>query len=338
MLRHVYSFSYFQNSFLNSNIMPGRILFLFLLLGFFSCREKDKPHNASATITAKAARKELPLYTGPIPDSGIIKGEETYKGGMIRNVSKPTITVFTPTVKNNGVAVLVFPGGGYNKLAIELEGSEICEWLASIGITGVLLKYRVPASGPHWDEACNCQKDPVKPLALEDAQRAVGLVRYNAKVWSIDPQKIGVMGFSAGGHLVADVSTHYKERAYPVSDEADRTSCRPDFVISFFPGHMQFHSKGPYEINSTLPFDSNTPTTFILQAGNDPVDTIQNSLLYYIALKKAGVPAEYHVYAEGGHAFGYKKSSQNIPNWNGLPIAEWPHLVERWLQTIGMTK
>lgn len=255
---------------------------------------------------------------------------------MVANVSHPTITIYRPKGNNTGAAVVVFPGGGYRKLAIDLEGSEICEWLSSIGITGILLKYRVPASGPYHNDSCDCQMDPVKPLALEDAQRTLGVVRLHAKEWNIDASKIGVMGFSAGGHLVADISTNYKQRAYQPMDEADKLSCRPDFGIAFFPGHMIFHTKKEYELNPMLPVDRNTPPTFLLQAGNDPIDSIQNSLVYYIALKKAGVAAEYHIYAEGGHAFGYKKTSQQIPDWDKLPIADWPQLVERWLRTIHM--
>lgn len=238
------------------------------------------------------------------------------------------MTVYPPKGKNTGVAVVVFPGGGYRALAIELEGSEICEWFASIGVTGILLKYRVPDSGPHWDKDCHCQKDAVKPLALEDAQRTMGLVRSRAKEWNIDPRKIGVIGFSAGGHLVADISTHYKKRVYPMMDDADKESCRPDFAMAIYPGHMLEHTTKDYQLNPTIPVTRHVPPTFLLQAGNDPVDTIQNSLVYYIALRKAGVPAEYHIYPEGGHAFGLKKT--------GLPIAEWPKLAERWLHTIKM--
>ena len=256
---------------------------------------------------------------------------------MINNVSNPTIKIYAPKENNTGVAILVFPGGGYNKLAIDLEGSEICEWLASIGVTGVLLKYRVPASGPHHDEDCDCGKDPIKPLALQDAQRAISLVRSRAKEWHINANKIGVMGFSAGGHLVADVSTNYRKRAYSITDDIDTINCRPDFGLSFFPGHMMVHTEHPYELNNTLHVDGNTPPMFILQAGNDPVDTIQNSLVYYIALKKAGVPTEYHIYAEGGHAFGLNRTALDNPNWNKLPIADWESLVVRWLQTIKMT-
>ena len=322
---------------------PVKYVFLIPLIGFsiLSCGHQNQKQEKQ-TIQTKAsessiASKEVPIWSKFIPDSELIKGTEAYNDGMVSNVSKPTITIYSPKKKNTGTAVIVFPGGGYNKLAVELEGSEICDWLASIGVTGILLKYRVPASGPHYDKDCDCEKDPIKPLALEDAQRAMGLVRFHAREWNIDPDKIGVMGFSAGGHLVADVSTNYRKRAYAVMDDVDSVSCKPNFGIAMYPGHMTFHTTKPYELNSTLPVDSATPPMFILQAGNDPVDTIQNSLVYYIALKKAGVPAEYHIYAEGGHAFGLNNSAQKIPNWKKLPIADWEKLVERWLQTIKMT-
>ncbi len=322
-----------------------RCIALVSLIGIpvLSCKQKE-PHTQTRenesrqpkTAIPFVAGKEIPIWSKSVPDSGLIKGTETYNDGMVSNVSHPTITVFSPKGKNTAVAVIVFPGGGYNKLAIDLEGSEICKWLASIGVTGILLKYRVPASGPHYDKDCHCEKDPVKPLALQDAQRAMGLVRARAKEWHIDPNKIGVMGFSAGGHLVADVGTNYRKRAYAVTDEIDAMDCRPDFGIVMYPGHMTFHTSKPYELNRTLPVDSHTPPMFILQAGNDPVDSIQNSLVYYIALKKAGVLAEYHIYAEGGHAFGLNESAQKIPDWTELPIADWEQLVERWLRTIRM--
>jgi len=320
----------------------GLAILAFALTGCQSNQDQSAktippPSVTDTTVVDSPAPAEQPIWSMGVPDSTLVTGVETYDDGMVRNVSKPTITVYTPDSNNTGVAVVVFPGGGYNKLAIDLEGREICQWLASIGVTGVLLKYRVPASGPHYDAACHCEKDPVKPMALQDAQRAVALVRSNAAAWKIDPDKIGVMGFSAGGHLVADVSTNYRRRAYAPMDAIDQISCRPDFGIVFFPGHMSFHANGPYALNRTLPVDKQTPPMFILQAGNDPVDTIQHSLRYYIALKKANVPTEYHIYAEGGHAFGLHKSAMNIPDFNELPIADWPVLVERWLRTIGMT-
>lgn len=326
----------------NKSCYAGILLMLAAVVIIYSCNankslEQDKEKQTKpGTAQTSAAPTQLPLWGAVIPDSGLIKGRETYRDGMIFNVSTPTISIYQPATNNSGAAVIVFPGGGYNKLAIELEGSEICEWLASIGVTGILLKYRVPASGHHYDKDCDCGKDPVKPMALQDAQRAVALVRSRAREWNIDPAKIGVMGFSAGGHLVADVSTNYRKRVYALTDAIDEVNCRPDFGLVLFPGHMTVHTNNPYGLNRTLPVDRNTPPMFILQAGNDPVDTIQNSLVYYIALKKAGVHAEYHVYAEGGHAFGLNKSSQDIPGWNNLPIADWEKLAERWLHTIDM--
>jgi acetyl esterase/lipase len=324
--------------------IPPRHFFWILFIGvtIISCNQnrqqtQKKDKQTAETKDPSIAGKEIPIWTKSVPDAELITGTETYNDGMVSNVSNPTITVYSPKVKNTGTAVIVFPGGGYNKLAIDLEGSRICEWLASIGVTGILLKYRVPASGPHYDKDCNCEKDPVKPLALQDAQRAMGIVRFRSKEWHIDPDKIGVMGFSAGGHLVADVSTNYRKRAYAITDEIDTVNCRPDFGIAMYPGHMTFHTSKPYELNKTLPVDSHTPPMFLLQAGNDNVDSIQNSLVYYIALKKAGVKVEYHIYAEGGHAFGLDESAQKIPDWSGLPIADWEKLVERWLRTIKMT-
>lgn len=309
------------------SLLKRRSLFLTPLLFFFiSCHQhKHQPEQAKGPKYT-GGNKEIHIWPSVIPDSGLIKGVESYKDEMIRNVSDPTITVFSPKGKNTGAAVIVFPGGGYNMLAIELEGSEICQWFASIGVTGILLKYRVPGSGPHHDDLCDCRKDPVKPMALQDAQRAMGLARFHAREWNIDPAKIGVIGFSAGGHLVADISTHYEKRSYLLMDDADKISCKPDFAMAIYPGHMTEHTTSEYELNPTIPVTGNTPPTFLLQAGNDPVDTIQNSLVYYIALKKAGVPAEYHIYAEGGHAFGLRK--------NSFPITGWNKLAETWLHTI----
>ena len=320
--------------------IPCTFMLLFVFL--FSCisctDESQSPAKQPALVEQKPAPAlvEMPIWSGTIPDAVVLKNPETYNDGMVRDVSVPTIKIFQPTIKNTGAAVIVFPGGGYNKLAIDLEGSEICQWLASIGVTGILLKYRVPASGPHYDQDCQCERDPVRPYALQDAQRTVGLIRARAKEWNIDPGKIGVMGFSAGGHLVADVSTNYRKRAYPLTDPVDSTSCKPNFGIVMFPGHMTFHTSKPYTLNRDLPVDSSTPPMFLLQAGNDNVDTIQHSLVYYIALKKAGVHAEYHIYAEGGHAFGLNESAQKVPDWTELPIADWEKLVERWLHTIRM--
>ncbi len=237
----------------------------------------------------------------------------------VSNVSRPTLTVYSPEGTNTGAAVVVFPGGGYNVLAIDLEGTEVCEWLASKGITCALLKYRVPCvkSGPYRD----CR------TALEDAQRTVGLVRFHSAQWHIDPHKIGVLGFSAGGHMVAAISTHFEKRLYHAVDAADRESCRPDFAVALYPGHLAVPEKD-FVLNPDIQVSSQTPPTFLLQAEDDPIDPVENTLVYYAALKKAGVPAETHVYVKGGHAFGARRTES--------PITGWPQLVETWLRTIGM--
>src|SRR5438874_13217694 len=245
----------------------------------------------------------------------------------IRNVSQPTLTVYSPKAKNSGAAVVVFPGGGYQILAIDLEGTEVCDWLTSAGITCVLLKYRVPNSGPSWDQLCGCDRTTKSSMPLEDAQRSLGLVRFHAAEWHIDPHKIGVLGFSAGGHLVAALSTHFDRRLYRAVDAADQESCRPDFAVALYPGHLwiDFHK---FELNRQIRVTRNTPPTFLLQAENDNVDDVNNSLVYYRALKSAGVPVEMHLYPEGRHAFGLRQTK--------LPVTGWPRLVETWLQTIAM--
>ena len=229
------------------------------------------------------------------------------------------MTVYSPVGANTGTAVVVFPGGGYNVLAIDLEGTEACDWLTSKGITCVLLKYRVPCAktGPYRD----CL------TALQDAQRAVGLVRFQAARWRIDRHRIGVLGFSAGGHMVAATSTHFEKRLYSTVDAADRESCRPDFAVALYPGHLAVRERG-LAMNPDIRVTSRTPPTFLLQAEDDPVDPVENSLVYHAALRKAGVPAELHLYVKGGHAFGLRRTS--------MPITEWPPLVEQWLASIGM--
>lgn len=277
---------------------------------------------------------QIPIWPGTPPDARPAKAPESSDlvtdklvAGRpwteIKNVSQPTMTVYSPKGKNTGAAVVVFPGGGYKILAIDLEGTEVCSWLTSQGITCVLLKYRVPAprSDPYWGAY------PASPIALEDAQRTVGLVRFHAAEWHIDPHKIGVMGFSAGGHLVAALSTHFKKRLYPPVDAADQVSCRPDFAVMLYPGHLWLGGKN-LALNPYVPVTHDTPPTFLLQAENDPVDNVNNSLAYYIALKNAGVPVEMHLYPKGGHAFGLRRTKQ--------PITAWPTLVQTWLKTIGM--
>jgi len=271
------------------------------------------------------------IWPGAIPDAGTqpVTGPEDVTNVMTaagthwacaRNVTRPTMTVYSPSGTNTGVAAVVFPGGGYMCLAMDIEGTEICDWLNSKGITAVLLKYRVPVN--------RAGEYAESPLALQDAQRTLGLVRFHAAEWHIDPHKIGVIGFSAGGHMVAATSTHFEKRSYPAVDAADQESCRPDFAIACYPGHL-WKRVGPLELNPNVPVTTNTPPTFLVQAENDPTDPVFESVVYYIALKNAGVPVEMHLYAQGGHAFGLRHPE--------FPISEWPQLVEKWLGTIGMT-
>ena len=247
----------------------------------------------------------------------------------VTDVSQPTITVYTPRGSNTRAAVVVFPGGGFMTLAIDLEGTEVCRWLASKGVTCVLLKYRVPRSGQYWDDGCNCEVTPQAFTALEDAQRAVGLVRLHAAHWHIDPHRIGVLGFSAGGYLVAAISTHFAKRLYAPVDAADSVSCRPDFAAAIYPGHLALGDRSialnPY---IAAHITGQTPPTLLVQSENDDSDRVEDSLSYYLALEKAGVPVEMHLYARGGHAFGLRPS--------GFPITGWPRLMWGWLGTIGM--
>jgi acetyl esterase/lipase len=281
---------------------------------------------------------QIAIWPGAPPDSTPnLKPESADPDGGAYDVSRPTMTVYAAQDRNTGVAVVVFPGGGYRALAMGGEGTEICDWLTSHGITCVLLKYRVPGSGPWWDDENKRRVYPKVQTALQDAQRTLGLVRQHAAQWQIDPHKVGVIGFSAGGHLVAAVSTHFEQRTYAPVDAADQLSCRPDFAIVAYPGHLWAHEdedratrdQTALSLRPDITVRADSPPTFLVQAEDDPVDSVQQSLTYYVALKKAGVPAEMHLYAEGGHAFGQRPTK--------LPIAQWPRLVETWLRTIGMT-
>ncbi len=233
------------------------------------------------------------------------------------NVGQPAITVYRPSkTSSNGTAVVVCPGGGYSILAIDLEGSEICHWLNSIGVTGVLLKYRVPERpGDHGHI-----------LPLQDAQRALGLVRFHAKEWALDPKHIGVLGFSAGGHLAAHLSNNFDKRAYAALDEADQISCRPDFAMLIYPAYLTLKGQDD-RLAPELKVTTSTPTTFLIQTEDDGI-RVENSLVYYLALKNAAVAAEMHLYASGGHGYGLRPSSQ--------PVSSWPKRAEEWMHGLGL--
>jgi acetyl esterase/lipase len=329
------------------NLKP---LLFFLFCSTFTSLHAQKPvWQPSTGHTQISLWPETPPDPQPVagPEFEGITGKESLVAGKpwtyVSNVTHPTLTVYSPAVENTGAAIVVFPGGGYQILAMDLEGTEVCDWLVPRGITCVLLKYRVtdvgpyPKSGPY----------PESPMALEDAQRAMGLLRFHAAEWHIDPHKIGVLGFSAGGHLSAAISTHYDKRLYAPIDAADRQSCRPDFAVVIYPGHLSISAAqydatlgtrkfpvphapadNPLALNPAVPVTRQTPPTFLLQNEDDHVDNVDDSLAYYLALRKNGVPVEMHLYAQGGHAFGLRRTS--------LPATAWPELVETWLRTIGM--
>ena len=236
---------------------------------------------------------------GPEIDTTTAKDNLIAGKPLIRlgNVSAPTLTLYAPTGNNTGAAVVVFPGGGYRILAIDLEGTEVCEWLNSAGITCVLLKYRVPDSGPY----------PKSSAALQDAQRALGIVRSHATEWHIDPHRIGVLGFSAGAHLAAALSTHFEQRLYDPVDAADQVSCRPDFAVIVYPGYLALEEQN-FAPNADIHVSDKTPPSFIVQAEDDPVH-VENATVYFQALKNAKVPAELHIYAEGGHGYGLRRTA-----------------------------
>jgi acetyl esterase/lipase len=293
-------------------------------------------HAEATTWQPVGGHMQIPLWPGVVPDAQPMPRPETMAPRTdslvagrpwmsVSNVSQPTLTVYAPTGKNTGAAVVVFPGGGFQVLAMDLEGTEVCHWLTSNGITCVLLKYRVPSAPYDW--RCECYSPDTyarSTQALDDAQRAMGLLRLHAKEWQIDPHKVGVLGFSAGGYLVAEISANFEHRLYPVVDAADKESARPDFAMAIYPGHLA----APGGLNPTVPVSRSTPPTFLLQAENDSMDGVEQSLVYYTALAKAHVPVEMHLYAQGGHAFGLRRTK--------LPITDWTTLADAWLRTIGI--
>jgi acetyl esterase/lipase len=268
-------------------------------------------------IWPKVAPGAVPT-SNPPPEADTTTAKDNLIAGkpLIRlgNVTNPTVTLYQPTTKPTGAAIVVFPGGGYHILAMDLEGTEVCGWLTASGIACIILKYRVPDSGPY----------PKSSAALQDAQRAVGLVRSHAVEWHIDPNRIGVLGFSAGAHLAAALSTHYDQRLYSAIDAADSQSCRPDFAVIVYPGYLALAEQNMAPNPEIHPTET-TPPSFIVQSEDDPVH-VENSTVYFLALKNAKVPAELHIYADGGHGWGLRLTSQ--------PVTHWPKLVETWLRTI----
>jgi acetyl esterase/lipase len=284
-----------------------------------------------------AGHEQLPLWPGKPPGEAPDGQEETLTTKTdplvagkpylwIEHVSVPTLTVYSPTAGNAAAAVLVFPGGGYEGLAIDLEGTEVCDWLVPRGVTCVVVKYRGPSPK---GKAPYHRAYPNSAMALQDSQRALRLVRAKAKELHLDPAKIGVLGFSAGGHIVALMSVHYREQSYARQDAVDDGSCRPDFAVAIYPGHLALW---PPSLNLNPDISTrisrDTPPTFLLQNEDDDVDNVDDALAYYIELRNAQVPVEMHLYAHGGHAFGLRSTDK--------AVTAWPALLETWLSSLGI--
>lgn len=273
--------------------------------------------------------------------------EEANIAKWLTNVTRPTLTVYRPAKeKDTGAAMLICPGGGYWNLAWDLEGEEVAEWLNSIGVTGLLLKYRVPRR-PGQPE-----KQPA-PLPLLDAQRAVSLARSKAGEWGIAPNRIGMVGFSAGGHLVMATATNFDRRAYDPLDDVDKVSCRPDFAVAVYSGYLAVEGRDVLAPNMRVP--AGTPPVFLVHAGDDSMSKVEHSVVMYLALKRAGISAELHVYSSGGHGFGVRTSgeigwSDEHPRGIGhestgpkmrspdLPCCTWTARCADWLRYIGVLR
>jgi len=297
--------------------------------------KKAPPVRTTGVWKPAAGQIQQPIWPGNPPDGTLMpqppESVNTYqeppefggKSEAVLDIAIPTMTIIRPKDRSTGTAVIVFPGGGFQMVFVTLEGTEICDWLTTRGITCIVSKYRAPGGNEYWDDGLQRHITPKIMRALQDAQRTIRLVRSKAKELNIDSHKIGVMGFSAGGYLVAQTS-NILTPAYKPVDAIDRVSSRPDFAVALYPGHICRHGK----FDPTLPIIKTAPPTFIAQAWNDPIDPICNSLMYASALDKAGVSTEMHLFAKGGHAFGLRKKDE--------PVGVWPQLVERWMQQIGV--
>ena len=288
----------------------GNLLFLLitnLITG--SIMAQDKPIQL---FPKGAPGEQTKLIEKALPEGGKVGGASVLR---LSGVSDPTITIYPASDEvATGSAMVVCPGGGYEILAYDLEGDEICQWLNEIGVTAVLLKYRVP-------RRTGLEKHTAP---LQDVQRAISLVRSKAEELNLDPQRIGVMGFSAGAHLAAMASTSYDKRTYPEVDAADKVSCKPDFCLLVYPAYLD----GPnFTIAPELKVTAQTPPTMLVQTEDDK-SYINSSLFYYYALKEAGVPATMHLYSKGGHGYGLRDT--------GNAVNEWPYRAEEWFMELGV--
>jgi acetyl esterase/lipase len=274
-----------------------------------------------------AEPKEIPLWSQDPPGDSEQKirperNVESTTGRTTRrltDISKPTLTVYRPEKNANGTAVIIAPGGGYNILAWDLEGLEVAQWLNTQGVTAFVLKYRVPRRP-------GTPGNTAPPQAQHDAQRAISWVRHHAKDYELKTDKIGMLGFSAGGHLAAWTSTNFSKRSYEATDEVDQVSSRPDFSILIYPAYLA-DAKAPDKLNADITVTEKTPPAFLAHAYDDGVAP-ENSIRYFQALKKAKVNAELHIYSTGGHGFGLRQDNK--------PVSNWPVRCQEWMKAQGL--
>ena len=290
--------------------MQTRLAILFLACAVFGAQAIE-PWKTMKLWPGKAPGEKGDIGPeGPKPD----RPGQKKKIIRLANVSVPTLSVYNPK-KPNGAAVVICPGGGYSILAMDLEGTEVAQWLNGIGVTAIVVKYRVPR-----------RKDREKHEApLQDVQRAFGIVRHNAKAWGIDPGRIGILGFSAGGHLSATAMTNYRKRTYKAIDDADKVNCRPDFAVLVYPAYL-VDNQTKTRLVPEVPVDKQTPPAFLVHAGNDGIPA-DGSVQMWLAMRRVGVQSELHVFPHGGHGYGLRPTDD--------PVTHWPRLAAGWMKRMG---
>lgn len=306
------------------------------LLLFAACGTTFAAPPATVPLTPTYSR-DVPLWPerSPILQQGI-----DALAGQPWAITHPSILVYPPTIATTRTAMLVFPGGGYQVLAIGAQstigrdGADVCRWLTGLGITCLLVKYRVPDTGCNWDPVAKRHAAPAIPMALQDAQRAIAIVRFRAAEFGVDPRRIGVMGFSAGGNLAVLSSTAFATRAYAPVDAADTASLRPDFAIPVYPGHMtrehlnERTADAAQRLHPDIVVSAAVPPTLLVHAQDDDVDPVHYSQVYARALRAAGVDVQLNLYATGGHAFGVAQRGTDTDRWTAD--------AEAWLREHGL--
>lgn len=263
----------------------------------------------------------LPAGATELPAKSIEQLQAKQQPDRVTYVAEPSLTVYqAPEDKANGCGVVIAPGGGYYILAWEKEGLELAEWFNSLGVTAFVLKYRVPRRNP--------EKPHLEPL--QDAQRAMRLVRAKAEDFKVDPKRIGMLGFSAGGHLTAMTGMHFVTPSYEAKDRIDQQSCRPDFMCPIYAAYLgENYQDNEASLGSLVQVTKQTPPTFLAVTSDDKMRGAQ-AALFYVELRKADVPAELHIYTHGGHGYGIRPTEH--------PVSTWHDRCEEWLKSMGFLK